>query len=280
MISATGKKDDLRTPEKKYLELTGSLKKLRIAAVAFSGGVDSSLLAYAAKDALGDKVCAFTLWSPLLPAKDKEEVLSFAEMYGISLFKIRHNDLEIKDFCENSHERCYVCKSARLRVLASLAAEFGIPWLLDGSNIDDLSDYRPGMRAIKESEITISPLLELGFSKNDIREMSSHLGLPTAEKPSAACLASRIPTGTAITENMIQKIDAGEDIIRKFLPANAQLRMRCDGRTAKIETDRDNIPGLSQYLHLISEELSLIGIAAVHIDEDGYLMGSATFRPK
>ncbi len=280
MISATGENDDLLIIKEKYGELTDSIRKLGKAAIAFSGGVDSSLLAYAAKETLGDNACAFTLWSPLLPADDKRDILSFTDRYGIRLFKIEHNDLSCKDFCENSPERCYICKSARLDALTSLAEELDIPWLLDGSNIDDLNDWRPGMKAVRESKITLSPLLECGLSKKDIREISSHLELPTAVKPSAACLASRIPTGTAITEELILKIDAGEDIIKKYLPANAQLRMRYDGRAAKIETDRENIPGLSQSLALISEELALIGIAAVLIEKDGYMMGSATVRPK
>lgn len=280
MISATGKKGDPVTPEEKYNKLKDLLRNLERAAVAFSGGADSALLAYTAREVLGDNACAFTLWSPLLPANDKRELLSFAEMFGIRLFKIEHNDLEVKNFCENSPERCYVCKSARIRVLVSLALELGIPWLLDGSNIDDLSDYRPGMRAIKESNITRTPLLECGFSKKDIREISSHLGLPTADKPSAACLASRIPAGVAITENLILKIDAGESIIREYLPVNSQLRLRYDGNTGRIETDRANIPGLSRSFGSICEELSHIGIAAVIIDEAGYVMGGSRVRPK
>jgi len=280
VISATEERDDLRAVKEKYRELTDSIRKLGRAATAFSGGVDSSLLAYAAKDALGYDAYAFTLWSPLLPGDDKREILSFAARYGIRLFKIEHYELSSNDFCENSPERCYVCKSARLDALASLAEELDIPWLLDGSNIDDLNDWRPGMRALRESKIARSPLLECGLSKKDIREISSYLGLPTAVKPSAACLASRIPTGTVITKDLILKIDAGEGMIKKYLPANAQLRMRYDGRTAKIETDRENIPSLSQSLVSISEELALIGIADVFIEENGYVMGNATARPK
>lgn len=280
MISVIEKKDDLLHPEEKYQELVKLIKKLGRAAVAFSGGVDSSLLVFAAKEALCDKAVAFTVWSPLLSSKDKIEVLAFAERYGIRLFKIEHDDLDSKDFCKNDPERCYVCKSGRLDAMLSYASHLDIPWILDGSNSDDLNDYRPGMRAVKESANVLCPLLACGLSKKEIREISSNLGLPTANKPSAACLASRIPTGTEISEEMILKVDVGESIIRKHLPLDSQLRMRYDGITAKIETDRENIPGLIKDLSFITDKLTSIGITDVLVVKDGYSMGGATFRPK
>lgn len=264
--------------EEKYKELIKTIKKLERAAIAFSGGVDSALLAYAAKEALGENAVAFTIWSPLLPAEEKREVVTFAERFDIQLFKIDHNDLESTDFCENGPERCYLCKSKRLNVMTSLAANLGIHWLLDGSNIDDLNDNRPGIRALRESVVTVSPLLQCGLSKKEIREISSRLGLPTADKPAAACLASRIPTGTAITEEMISKIDSGENIIRKYLPPNAQLRMRYNGITAQIETDRENIPGLHENLSIIIKELAVERVDDVVIEKDGYIMGRSTSR--
>jgi len=280
VISVIEKKDDLLHPEEKYQELVKLIKKPGRAAVAFSGGVDSSLLVFAAKEALCDKAVAFTVWSPLLSSKDKIEVLAFAERYGIRLFKIEHDDLDSKDFCKNDPERCYVCKSRRLNAMLSYASHLDIPWILDGSNSDDLNDYRPGMRAVKESANVLCPLLACGLSKKEIREISSNLGLPTANKPSAACLASRIPTGTEISEEMILKVDVGESIIRKHLPLDSQLRMRYDGITAKIETDRENIPGLIKDLSFITDKLTSIGITDVLVVKDGYSMGGATFRPK
>ena len=280
MISVIEKKDDLLHPEEKYKELVNLIKKLGRAAVAFSGGVDSTLLVFAAKEALGDNAVAFTVWSPLLSSKDKIEILAFAERYGIRLFKIGHDDLDSRDFCENGPERCYVCKSRRLATMLSSASELGFPRILDGSNTDDLKDHRPGMKALKESVNVLSPLLECGLSKKEIREISSNLGLPTANKPSAACLASRIPTGTTISEEMILKVDVGESIIRKYLPLDSQLRMRYDGITAKIETDRENIPGLFKNLSLITDELTSIGITDVLVVKNGYSMGGAIFQPK
>ncbi|MDY9921508.1 MAG: ATP-dependent sacrificial sulfur transferase LarE [Synergistota bacterium] len=280
MTSAIEKKDDLLSPEDKYQELVKLIRKLGRAAVAFSGGVDSALLVFAAKEALGDNAVALTVWSPLLSVKDKGEVLSFAEIYEVRLFKIEHDDLLSRDFCENGPERCYLCKSRRLVAMSSYAAQHEISWLLDGSNTDDLNDHRPGMKALNESANVLCPLLECGLSKKEIREISSKLGLPTANKPSAACLASRIPTGTAINEERISKVDVGESLIRKYLPFDAQLRMRYDGITAKIETDRKNIPGLIKDLSLITDELASVGITDVQVMKDGYSIGGATFRQK
>ena len=280
MISVTEKKDDLLSPEEKYKELIKFIRGLGSAAVAFSGGVDSALLVFAAKEALVEKTAAFTIWSPLLSAKDKEDVLSFAEKYAVRHFKIDHNDLDNRDFRENGPERCYICKSERLAAMLSFAADLNFTWLLDGSNTDDLNDHRPGMKAIKESAISICPFLECGLSKLDIRQISSKLGLSTANKPSAACLASRIPSGTPICEEMIAKVDSGESIIRKYLPLNSQLRMRYNGITAKIETDRENIPGLVKHFGVISDKLSFIGITEVLIVKDGYTVGGTTSRPK
>lgn len=280
MISVIEKKDDLLVAEYKYKGLVKFIRKLGRAAVAFSGGADSSLLLFAAQEALGENTFAFTVWSPLLSSKDKTEVISFTEKYGIRLFKIEHNDLDSREFCKNGPERCYVCKSRRLDAILSYASQLDIPWLLDGSNTDDLSDHRPGMRAVKESANVLCPFLDCGLSKQDIREISSELGLPTANKPSAACLASRIPTGTSINEEMIAKIDAGENIIRKYLPSDSQLRMRYDGVKVKIETDRENIPGLIKDISLITDELAYLGITDVLVEKDGYSIGGATFRQR
>lgn len=267
-------------PDQKYKKLVEFIRGLERAAVAFSGGVDSALLTFASKEALDDRAAAFTVWSPLLSAKDKDEVLSFAEMYSVKLFKIEHNDLESTEFCKNGPERCYICKSRRLAAMASVGEKLGIPWILDGSNIDDLNDSRPGMKSLSESSVTLCPLLECSLSKRDIREISSGLEIPTADKPSAACLASRIPTGIYITEKMISAVDKGENIIRKYLPVNAQLRMRYDGQTAKIETDRANIPGLINSLGIIAGQLECIGITDVFVDKNGYSTGGTTFQQK
>jgi len=264
----------------KLLSLKKRLKELKRVAVAFSGGVDSALLGYVANEVMPGQTFLFTIWSPLLSKRDRDEIFSFAERFCIPLIRIPADETESEDFCMNHAERCYICKSLRIKALERYANEWHIPWVLDGSNQDDLCDYRPGMRALREAKRTVSPLLEAGLTKREIRALSDEYGLPTAKKPAAACLASRIPTGVRISRDLLEAADRGEDVLRRYLPYEAQLRLRFDGKTAKIETDREFIPSLSLYLTSIRTELSGIGIADVEIDPEGYRMGSVTFRQK
>lgn len=261
------------TPEDKFLALKKRLKELGRAAVTLSGGVDSSFLAYAANSVLRGNSFAITIWSPLLSAKDRNDIFSFAERYNIQLIRIQADETDSDGFCDNTNERCYICKSMRTKIIEKYAKEWHIPWILDGTNADDLKDIRPGMRAINESELTITPLLECGFTKSDIRALSAQLGLPTADKPSSACLASRIPKGTYISKELLSKIDIGEEMLRTILPDNAQIRLRCDGKSAKIETETDLIPLLSEKIDFINKSLSSIGMQNVQIERDGYRIG-------
>lgn len=258
--------------------LTARLKELGNVAVAFSGGADSALLAWYAARVLRPRACAITIWSPLLSQKDREDIFSFTEKYDIPLIRVEFDETEDAEFCENSGERCYRCKSLRLGMLERLARQRDIPWVLDGSNTDDLDDYRPGMRALAESEMTVSPLLECGFSKEDIRALSRRYGLSTADKPAAACLASRVPTGVPICGELLATIDRGEDIIRSCLPAGAQLRLRFDGQNAVIETEKRYIAGLSALFEQLRGQLLALGIAEISIAKEGYKMGSVS-RP-
>lgn len=282
MISVTEKRMTTEgiSLDKKTTCLDARLKELGRAAVAFSGGADSALLAYRASLALGGDAYAMTIWSPLLSRKDREQILAFCEMYDIPLIRVAFDETSDSEFAENGPDRCYRCKSLRLQALCARAREWDIPWVLDGSNVDDLSDYRPGMRALAEYQEAVSPLLECGFTKNDIRTLSRHWGLPTAKKPSAACLASRIPTEVRIEKELLTAIDNGEEIVRAYLPENAQVRLRYNGKKAKIETDRVNIPGLSLKFDLIEKELRTLGIDEASISDEGYKMGNVTLRPK
>ncbi len=261
--------------EKKLDCLNEYIKGLGKAAVAFSGGTDSALLAYTAKKALGDNASAFTIWSPLLSDKDKEDILNFTDSYDIALVKIPFDETKDPSFCENSKERCYFCKSARVKALEARAAELNIPWVLDGSNTDDLGDFRPGMKALGESKHVKSPLLECGFSKSEIRAASHLFGLPTADKPAAACLASRIPTGTPVRKGLLESIEMGEKILRNYIPSKYQLRMRFDGETARIETDSNCIEIITNHLAEISIKLAEAGVKNTIICKGGYKMGGA-----
>lgn len=262
--------------EEKLKALDTYIRKLERAAVAFSGGTDSALLAYAAKNALGNNAFAFTIWSPLLSHKDKEDILNFTALRGITLVKIPFDETESADFCENTKEKCYFCKSARVKALEAQAEELSIPWVLDGSNTDDLGDFRPGMKALKESACVKSPLLDCGFSKSEIREASRLFGLPTAEKPAAACLASRIPAGVPVKKTLLGTIENGETFLRKYIPQNLQLRMRFDGETASIETDLKCIPLLTENFDEISKKLKEMGAKNTVICQQGYKMGGAS----
>lgn len=262
----------------KELCLNRRLKELGRVAVAFSGGADSSLLAYCAARELPSRAFAITIWSPLLSQGDREDIYSFTEKYDIPLIRVEFDETMDGEFRKNSGERCYRCKSMRMEILEERAREWAIPWILDGSNMDDLNDYRPGMKALAESEITVSPLLECGFTKRDVRELSRRLGLSTADKPAAACLASRVPTGVPVTGEMLAIIDGGEAILRSFLPRGAQARLRFDGKNAVIETEKENIAGLLDVFEALREQLLLSGITKVTIDMEGYRMGSVSRR--
>lgn len=258
--------------------LTSRLKELKRVAVAFSGGVDSSLLAYCASLALPAQAFALTIWSPLLSKSERDDIRSFTEKYGIPLIRVEFDETRDDNFSKNSSERCYRCKSLRLEMLEKYAREWGIPWILDGSNTDDLNDYRPGMRALAESKMTLSPLLECGFSKEDVRALSRHYGLSTAEKPASACLASRIPTEVQVKRDLLAIIDKGEEILRSYLPKNAQARLRFDGKKAVIETEKENIAQLSDIFDSLKERLLVLGIEETSIASEGYRMGSVSRR--
>lgn len=262
---------------KKEACLNSRLKELGKVAVAFSGGTDSALLAYCASIALPSRAFAITIWSPLLSQKDREEILIFTGKYDIPLIRVSFDETKDAEFRENNCERCYRCKSMRLKALEEHAVRWHIPWILDGSNTDDLNDCRPGMRALAENGRTFSPLLECGFSKEEVRALSRRYSLSTADKPAAACLASRIPAGIPVERDMLTIIDKGEDILRSYLPVNTQIRLRFDGKNAVIETEKEYINGLSALFNTLSRQLLALGIAKITIAEEGYKMGGTTY---
>lgn len=270
----------MKSIAEKERRLAASLKELGRAAVAFSGGTDSALLLHETVQALGRQAFAMTIWSPLLSQRDREDIAAFVGKYEIPLVKVALDETMDAAFCENRDDRCYACKLLRLKALEEGARQWKIPWVLDGSNASDLMDYRPGMRALAESETVLSPLLECGFTKDEVRGLSRLRGLPTADKPAAACLASRIRTGVRIGKELLPLIDSAEEIVRLYLPDGAQVRARFDGRSIKIETDRENLPGLSAVFDDIRKELSALGLDGVETSTGEYRMGSVTSRPK
>lgn len=242
-------------------------------AVAFSGGVDSTLLAFIAKQELGDRSLAVTACSPTYPSNEESEARRLAASMGIRHVMIVSNELEIPGFADNPPDRCYSCKRELFSKVREVAAGYGITTVADGTNADDTSDYRPGRRAAEEAGV-VSPFLEIGMGKDAIRECSRRLGLATAEKPAYACLASRFPYGERITEEKLIAIDKVERCLRNL--EFELCRVRFHGNVARIEVPARDIQRLCQ--GPIREEISTVAKAAgfkfVTLDLDGYRMGS------
>jgi len=261
--------------------LLSMIKDMKKAVVAFSGGTDSTLLAAAAFRALGDNAAAVTAFSPTLPEAELQEAKNLAALLGIRHVILPVSELDLADFVSNGKDRCYHCKKYRFEKLCLWAGENRIPWVLDGSNTDDLRDYRPGMKAISELERVRSPLLEAGMTKEDVRTLSREWGLPSWDKPAAACLASRIAYGTPITREALRQIEKAEEIVRAYCPPNIQVRVRHHGYLARIEADPRIMKDLAapETAATISRALSGLGFRFAALDLAGYRMGSMNDLP-
>jgi uncharacterized protein len=259
--------------DQKWDCVTSRLREMGHALIAYSGGVDSSLLLRAAADALGPRCLAVTSVSETSPSGELERAREFARLVGVRHRVLRTNELRIDEFVRNAPDRCYHCKKELFTNLRNIAAAEGIPYVLDGSNADDQHDYRPGRKAAAEFSVR-SPLAEAGLSKAEIRELARKLDLPVWDKPALACLSSRIPYGTRITPELLGTIQAAEDCVRRF--GFGQVRVRHCGDTARIEVSSGD------FGHLLSEDvrrqlaasLRHLGYVYVCIDLQGYRAGS------
>lgn len=258
----------------KLEKLSDLLRSMGSVAVGFSGGVDSTLLAAAAYRVLNLKAIAVTCSSETLPEAERREAAEIARHIGIRHAFLEQSELDSADFVRNDALRCYYCKKCRFESLSQWAAERGYQWVLDGSNADDVNDYRPGMKAVHELERVRSPLLEVGLGKAEIREISKQWGLPTWNKPSAACLSSRIAYGQPITPEKLQQIDCAERIVRRF--CDGQVRVRHHGNMARIEVAVSAMAGLVEPRNAaeIVKELKGLGFSFVTLDLAGYQTGS------
>lgn len=259
--------------DQKWNLLQQKLKSMERAAVAFSGGVDSTFLLYAAHQALGDQVLALTVQCDWVPVRETAESEDFCKTYGIRQEVCQIEPEEVEGFCDNPPERCYLCKKVLFSRMKEIAERKGISCVLDGSNVDDLSDYRPGMRALREMGI-ISILQEAGLTKEEIRVLSREHELPTWKKPSFACLASRFVYGERITKDRLEMVDRAE---QKLLDLGFhQFRVRIHGSLARIELLYEEMERLldSGLRREIAEYLKQMGFAYVTLDLQGFRSGS------
>ncbi len=259
--------------KEKYGDLKKYLQGFDSLAVAFSGGVDSTFLLAAAKEALGEKVIAVTLLSGFVPENEVQEATLFATALGVRHEFIQVDELSIPGVASNPPDRCYLCKKALFTKIKVLAEKMDIQQVVDGSNLDDEGDYRPGMQALAELGIK-SPLRIAQLTKEEIRSLSQMLNLPTWNKPSFACLASRIPYGEAITKEKLAMIEKAE----LFLMAQGlkQMRVRCHDKLARVEVPEEDIPLLlnGEMRKKIAEAFAKIGFTYTAIDIKGYRTGS------
>lgn len=259
--------------QEKYNQLIEQLKSLKYAAVAFSGGVDSTFLLNAAKEALGANVIAVTARSLSFPGRELTEAKAFAESQGIEHIVIDSEELDLEGFSSNPKDRCYLCKTELFTKIKELAKSRGIDAVLEASNSDDNGDYRPGLIAVKELGI-YSPLRQNGFTKDEIRILSREKGLPTWNKPSFACLSSRFPYGESITPERLIMIDKAEQYLIDL--GLRQLRVRFHDKLARIETDETGFTLLCdpEIRNKVYEEFRKIGFIYVALDLKGYRTGS------
>ncbi len=244
------------------------------AAVAFSGGVDSTFLAKICHDVLGEKTFAITIDSEAYHPQNIRDTRRLAQLIGIRLVEIPVRACDIPEFVENGPDRCYHCKKALFSVMLKKTREEGIPVLIDGSNADDLEDFRPGSRALAELGIR-SPLQELEFTKREIRELSRDLGLPTWNSPSFACLASRIPYGDPITPDLLDRTWKAEAVLNEM--GFRQYRVRNHGDIARIEVDSESMDVLfrdGKSRGELADRLKSLGYRYVTLDLQGYRTGS------
>lgn len=259
--------------EQKMRKLSEYLAGLGSVAVAFSGGVDSTFLLQAAKDVLGDGVIALTAVSDFFPDRERREADAFCRERGIRQIICREEILKVPGVAENPANRCYLCKRALFEMFLAQAKRQGFSHVAEGSNLDDLGDYRPGLQAIAELGI-LSPLRECGFSKEDIRALSKEMGLPTASKPSYACLASRFAYGEEITGEKLAMVDQAEQLLLDL--GFTQMRVRIHGTLARIEVLPEDFPRLAEAAlrREIAEKLKTYGFSYVTADLAGYRTGS------
>ncbi len=264
------------SPQNKLIRLQDILRGMPSAVVAFSGGVDSAFLVAVAYDVLGERALAVTGVSPSIPASEVEEAKQLAQSIGVAHECIETSEMDDPDYVKNAPDRCFHCKDELYGRLAAIARERRFAFVLDGCNLDDTGDFRPGRRAASQHGVR-SPLLEAELTKDDIRTLSLQRGLPTWDKPAMACLSSRIPYGTPVTVEALSLVERAEECLRSL--GLRQLRVRhqvlASGDTmARIETDDEGMAILLSQRREVAEQLKALGYLYVTLDLAGYRTGS------
>jgi uncharacterized protein len=258
--------------EQKLKQLKTIFTEMDRALIAYSGGVDSTLVAKIAYDVLGDRALAVTAESPSLLLEELEDARIQAATIGITHELVKTHEMDNPNYTSNPVNRCYFCKSELHDTLKPLALQRGYPYVVDGVNADDLGDYRPGIQAAKERGAR-SPLAEVGVTKAEVRQLSKHLGLPWWDKPAQPCLSSRFPYGEEITVNKLQRVGRAEIYLRKLGLSN--LRVRSDGDTARIELPSEQIKEfvLTTDLSTLVSAFQEFGFVYVTLDLEGFRSG-------
>lgn len=256
----------------KLAQLQALFAEMDRALIAYSGGIDSTLVAKVAFDVLGDRALAVTAVSPSLLPEDLEEACVQAEVIGIAHELVETHELENPNYAANPVNRCYFCKSELHDTLKPLAWKRGYPYVVDGVNADDLSDYRPGIQAAKERGAR-SPLAEVGITKLEVREIAKHLGLACWDKPAQPCLSSRFPYGEEITVAKLQRVGRAEAYLRKL--GLKTLRVRSEGDTARIELPPESIQDFVVTIDLptLVNTFQALGFVYVTLDLEGFRSG-------
>jgi pyridinium-3,5-biscarboxylic acid mononucleotide sulfurtransferase len=257
----------------KFEKLKSVINNTESLAIAFSGGVDSTFLLKVAHEVLGDRAIAITACSSTYPEREFKEAVEFAGSLGVKHLVITSEELDIEGFSDNPVNRCYYCKNELFTKMLKVAKENSIKYVADGSNIDDLGDYRPGMKAVKELGV-VSPLKEAGFSKEDIRAMSREMGLATWDKQAFACLSSRFPYGQKITREKLEMVDKAEQFLLDS--GFRQVRVRHHGEIARIEVsmlERSKFFN-DEFMDIVYAKFKEIGFTYTSLDLKGYRTGS------
>lgn len=262
---------EFRSPEEMLSELENWFHKYSSCAVAYSGGVDSSVLAFAAKSALGERAVAVLSRSPALSKVEYENAVEIAGKIGIRLIEVDQDDMDTAGYVTNNVNRCYFCRSNLSKAMQPIISNMSIDVKVDGTHIDDMHTPRPGIKALREAGF-IAPFVELGYSKEDIRALARLARLPNAERPSDACLSSRIAFGQRIDNKMLSMVEDAESIVRQITHAKI-VRVRTIDTSAVVEVDKDSIPLALENETLIRERLLARGYKTVEVSKDGYVTG-------